>query len=149
MRMTESEYEAARMRNAPKIADSLAPVKSKGRLVARKMNKTEAEYGQRLKARPDVVWCEYEGVTLRLGFDCRYTPDFAVMLADGAIELHEAKGFMRDDALVKIKVAAAQYPFKFVLARKKAGTWEITEVRVDERPVSVVRSIDDAIKAVT
>ena len=32
----------------------------------------------------------------------------------GVLELHECKGFWRDDARVKIKVAASLYPFKFI-----------------------------------
>jgi len=105
------------------------PVKAKGALKPRKMNKTEREYGCMLEARGDVAWCEFEGVTLRLGDDCRYTPDFILMLRDGTMECHETKGFMRDDALVKIKVAAARYPFKFVLVRKTKGEWSMTEIR--------------------
>ena len=103
-------------------------VKAKGRLVARKMNKMERAYGCTLEVRPDVVWHEFEGITLRLGNDCRYTPDFSLMLRDGSIECHETKGFMRDDALVKIKVAAASYPFKFVLVKRVKGEWITQEI---------------------
>lgn len=118
------------------LAEILAPldkpyrvVKAKGGLAARKMNKLEAEYAGMLKNAADVVWSEFEGITLRLGNDCRYTSDFAIMRRDGSIEMHETKGFMRDDALVKIKVAAAQYPFKFVLVKKIKGVWSMTEIK--------------------
>jgi hypothetical protein len=40
----------------------------------------------------------YEGVTLWLAPGVRYTPDFAAFRADGVLELHELKGYMRDDA---------------------------------------------------
>ena len=42
-----------------------------------------------------------------------------VWSATGAADLTEVKGFMRDDALVKLKVAAAQFPeFRFYLWQK-------------------------------
>lgn len=80
------------------------------------MNQTEARYAQLLDLRQkagEVLWWRFEGVTLKLADDTRYTPDFVVMLADGSMECHETKGFWRDDALVKIKVAAATFPFRF------------------------------------
>jgi len=104
-------------------------VHARGSLKPRKMNKIEAAYGDLLKGRPDVVWTEFEGITLRLGDDCRYTPDWPLMLADGTLEMHETKGFMRDDALVKIKAAAARYPFRFVLVRREKSEWIHREIR--------------------
>jgi hypothetical protein len=57
------------------------------------------------------------------------TVDFAVMTASGVLEMHEVKGFMTEDANVKLKVAASQYPFVFRLVRKaKGGAWSITEI---------------------
>jgi hypothetical protein len=43
------------------------------------------------------------------------------------LEFHETKGFWRDDALVKIRAAAEQYPwFRFLAFRKlpKGGGWQ-------------------------
>jgi len=41
------------------------------------------------------------------------------------IELHETKGFMRDDAAVKLKVAADKFPeFLFVLVKKIKKQWD-------------------------
>jgi hypothetical protein len=90
------------------------------------MNGTERRYAAVLALRQqagEVIWFKFEGMTLKLADDTRYTPDFAVMLADGLIECHETKGFLRDDALVKIKVAAAQFPFKFRMFSRKRGQW--------------------------
>lgn len=88
----------------------------------RQMNKTEAAYAETLevrKLRGEITWYGYEAVTLKLADDCRYTPDFTVVTASGGIEFHEAKGFWRDDARVKIKVAAAQFPWaRFCAVRK-------------------------------
>lgn len=98
-----------------------------GRLPAGEMNQTEAAYGRLLetrKAAGEVAWYAFEGINLRLAPGTRYTPDFAVMLADGTMELHEVKGKWEDDARVKIKVAASMFPFRFVAVRKVRGAWD-------------------------
>ena len=95
------------------------------------MNKLEEAYSWALEADRRaglLTWYAYEAITLRIAHDCRYTPDFAILLADGTLEFHECKGFFRDDAKVKIKVAASMFPFKFLLVRKSGQGWEITEV---------------------
>lgn len=102
-----------------------------GRLKAGQMNKTERAYAERLeylRSIGAVAWYKFEGVKLRLADNTFYTPDFAVMLADGRMEMHEVKGHWTDDARVKIKVAADMYPFQFVALRAKSkrdgGGWE-------------------------
>lgn len=103
-----------------------------GRLKTGTMNKTEAAYAATLEARRhagDVAWYLFEGLKFRLADNTFYTPDFAVMLADGALEAHEVKGFWTDDARVKIKVAAERFPLKFVAVRaqskKAGGGWDV------------------------
>lgn len=98
------------------------------------MNKLEAAYAEVLKAREiagEVLWWKFECVTLKLAPDCRYTPDFVVMLADGSIEAHEAKGHWEDHAKVKIRLAAELFPFRFVAvkkeAKKRGGGWSEQE----------------------
>jgi len=101
-----------------------------GRLKAGVMNKTEAAYGKRLellKGAGEVLWYRFEGMKFRLADKTFYTPDFAVMLADGTMEIHEVKGFWTDDARVKIKVAAEMYPMRFLAIKKKAGGWEMED----------------------
>jgi hypothetical protein len=67
---------------------------------------------------------KFEAVKLRLADKTFYTPDFLVVLKDGSLEFHETKGFWRDDARVKIKVAAELYPmFRFAALKKKKGNW--------------------------
>jgi hypothetical protein len=56
----------------------------------------------------------------RLGDNCHYSPDFAVMLTGGRMQMHEVKGHWQDDARVKIKAAAEQYPFEFIAVRKQS-----------------------------
>ena len=105
-----------------------------GRMKAGVMNKTEAEYAQLLDARKhagEVAWWKFEGLRLRLGENCGYTPDFAVMLSNGLMECHEVKGRWLDDAKAKIKVAADLYPFRFIAVTKEAkcrgGGWKVEE----------------------
>jgi hypothetical protein len=131
MRWTEAQYEAWQARRKPPAAPLQARHFTLGRLPAGTMNKTEAAYDAHLAELQHagaILWRRFEGVKLRLADATFYTPDFAVMLADCRIELHEVKGFMRDDAAVKLKVAASLYPFRFVLVRKLGHGWERTEV---------------------
>jgi len=101
-----------------------------GRLKVGAMNKTEAAYAATLDQRRmagEVAWFKFEGIKLRLADNTFLTVDFAVMLSDGTMEMHEVKGFMFDDANVKLKVAASMYPFVFKVIRKgKGGTWSVT-----------------------
>lgn len=101
-----------------------------GRFKTGAMNKTEAAYEQVIRDAinlGDVLWYRFEGLKLRLADNTFYTPDFAVMLSNGQMECHEVKGFWQDDARVKIKVAAEQYPFRFIavkpLSKKAGGGW--------------------------
>lgn len=106
------------------------PMYALGRLKAGSMNKTEAAYDAHLAAQQhagQIQWRKFEGLKLRLADNTFYTPDFAVMAADGVIECHEVKGFWQDDARAKIKVAADLYPFRFLAVRakpkKEGGGW--------------------------
>lgn len=101
-----------------------------GRLKTGQMNNTERAYAahlERLRLTGDIEWFRFEGVKVRLADKTFYTPDFAVMSADGVIEMHEVKGFWTDDARVKIKVAADQYPFRFIafkaIPKSRGGGW--------------------------
>ena len=92
-----------------------------------RMNKTEcayADYLERLKIGGQISDWKFEALKLRLADKTFYTPDFMVVMPDGTIELREVKGFWEDDARVKIKVAAAQFPFRFIAVKKnRAGSW--------------------------
>lgn len=105
-----------------------------GRLKTGQMNKTEEAYAkhlQNLQHVGQVAWYKFEGVKLRLADNTFYSPDFAVMLASGEMEMHEVKGFWQDDARAKIKIAADLYPFRFVAvkvkAKKDGGGWAVEE----------------------
>lgn len=102
-----------------------------GRLPAGTMNRTEAAYAahlELLKASGDVLWWKFEGVKLRLAHNTFYTCDFMLLKCDGQVCMDEVKGFMTDDAAVKIKVAASIYPFQFRIIRKSGSMWKIINV---------------------
>lgn len=103
-----------------------------GRLKTGERNKTEAAYESLLKQRQmagEVAWFRFEGMKLRLADNTFYTPDFAVMLKGGMMEMHEVKGHWMDDARAKIKIAAEMYPFRFLAvmpkAKKDGGGWNV------------------------
>jgi hypothetical protein len=104
-----------------------------GRLKTGAMNKTEAAYAAHLEAIKGTViaWYRFEGMKLRLADNTFYTPDFAVLLLDGFMEMHEVKGFWQDDARAKIKIAADMYPFRFIAvtaeAKKRGGGWKVED----------------------
>jgi len=100
-----------------------------------KMNRYEEMYLEQilhpLLSSGEVSKILYEGITLKLADRLRYTPDFTVILSNGTVEFHEVKGFWKDDAKAKIKMAAAIFPARFVAAvpkiRKAGTTWTYTE----------------------
>jgi hypothetical protein len=94
------------------------------------MNKTEKHRAiqlEALKRDGQIREWWYEQITLKLGDDCRYTPDFAIVDAEGLLRFEEVKGFWRDDAKVKIRVAAKQFPSKFTALQLVKGEWKREE----------------------
>jgi hypothetical protein len=96
-------------------------------------NKLEEAYMRQLdflKTIGAVKSWKYESLKLRLAEGAWYTPDFFVELTDGVLEIHETKGFMREAAFVRLKVAAEQYPqFRFKLVKRIKGLWDIQPVK--------------------
>lgn len=80
----------------------------------------------------DIVWYAYEALKLKLAPKTHLTVDFFVMTKAGDLEAHETKGFMREDANVKLKVAAEKFPFRFLLikqrTKKDGGGFTVTQV---------------------
>lgn len=109
-----------------------------GRLKPGQMNKTEALYDLRLdglKHHGEVLWYRFEGIKLKLADNCHLTVDFAVLGADGVLEMHDVKGsphIFSDDAKAKMKIAASLYPFVFKVAyplpKKDGGGWRIETI---------------------
>lgn len=100
-------------------------------------NKTEEAFWQMQLIRKrtgEIEDCQWEPFNLRLAQNTWYRPDCLVVENDGTMTVMEVKGtFFRDDARVKVKVAARQhYYFSFVVAvGKKEGseyTWTYEEI---------------------
>lgn len=108
-----------------------------GRMKSGERNKLEAAYERHLESRKqagEVLWYKFEGMKFRLADNCFFTPDFAVLLANGEMEMHETKGaksIFQDDSKAKIKIASEMYPFRFIaifpIQKKFGGGWEFME----------------------
>lgn len=105
-----------------------------GRLKTGERNKLEASYERHLEARKqagEVLWYKFEGMKFRLADKCSYCPDFAVLLANGEVELHETKSYWVGGAKEKIKIAAELYPFRFIavyaIPKKDGGGFRYEE----------------------
>lgn len=137
---TERVFTAAEGRRA--LATGKFPVDvPAGRVKGpRGMNKLEARFVQEVlepwvKAglapgfgSGDIDRWHFEGITFKLAQRTRYTPDFFVAVDYGGGEQGflciETKGFWREDARVKIKVAAEMFPeFSFFGARRIKREW--------------------------
>jgi hypothetical protein len=88
-------------------------MKPKSISLKNKMNKTEARYSQQLefsKRAGIIIDYKFEAIKFRLADNTFYTPDFLIVMHE-SFEIHEVKGFWRDDARVKIKIAAEMFPW--------------------------------------
>jgi hypothetical protein len=111
---------------------------AKGRIKKGEMNKTEAAYDRylsALKLSGEILWHEFEAITLKLGFDTRLTVDFTVLMPDGTFEFHDTKGhekIIEEDAKVKMRIAATKFPFPFFyvfpIPEKQGGGWRKVQV---------------------
>ena len=95
-----------------------------------KMNKLEQRWANELeimKLGRLIIDYRFEPFNLRLADNTFYRIDFLVIYND-RFEIHEVKGFLRDDANVKFKVAAEQFPwFHFKMIFWKNKQWKIIE----------------------
>ncbi len=100
---------------------------------AGEMNKLEQEWAAMLELRKKtgdtrVLWWAWESVKFRIADKTYYTPDFVVMMEDGELQIHETKGFMEDDARVKVKAVAELFPMRVFVMRKVKGEWSTEEI---------------------
>ena len=128
-------------------AERKAALRARGRVRKRagEMNKTEAAFDTELRFQRScghVVWFAFEAMKFRLADNTFYTPDFAVLYGDGMLRMIDTKGttkkdgkyrpFVEEDAKIKAKIAAEQFPISFALAyrlpKKAGGEWVIEEV---------------------
>lgn len=100
------------------------------------MNKTERRYSDHLQVRKlagEIRDFWFEAFKVRLADSTFYTVDFLVILADNTVEFHEVKGFMREDAILKIKFFVETYPFSLVVVKWVNKTWESTRYQAKSR----------------
>ena len=93
-----------------------------------KLNKTERAYHEHLK-RLNYPWIGVQNLTFKLADDTRFTPDFTVVEAN-EMRCIDVKGFQREDALIKIKVAARMFPWvTFAIVKKEKDGWNTLVVK--------------------
>ena len=95
------------------------------------MNKTERAFAELLRHAGGIHQWGRESLTFRLAGRTRYTPDFAVWPYAYPLVLVEIKGrWIRDDAAVKLKVAAEMYPRCqwWLVRREGRHGWQVLEV---------------------
>lgn len=136
--MTQAQVDAhnARVARGKRVDDALiaaiTPVASHAiapSTEVSKLNKTERAYHQHLVCM-NYQWLGVQNITLKLANDCRLTPDFAYLDKDGHLVMIDVKGFQREDALIKMKVAARMFPWiRFAIVKKDASGWNYKEVK--------------------
>lgn len=98
-------------------------------------NRLEQDFLNYIRNQPGVVSVRFNSITLVLANNVRYTPDVWVVMENGEAVFYEIKGFMRDDARIKLSVAAQQYQeFQFVLVTRQRvrDPWVFTKCEVRE-----------------
>lgn len=120
------------LRPSVKVSQAFPVAKSQPRIRQNSagLNKTEQAFFDWLTVEAGPLAQVYtQAITLRIANGSRYTPDF-VARAGIRFAAYEVKGFLRDDAAVKLKVAASLYPWiKFhLVTKRKGGGWDVQEV---------------------
>lgn len=144
MRFTEEEFNQLQARQAkskspaPKQSTSKAKLHALGRKKKGEMNATEARFANYLRGLEitgEILWWRHEGIKLQLADNTTLNVDFNVMYADGLlvmIDVKGAKAIIEEDAKVKMKVAAEQFPFVFRYAfprqKKDGGGWIFEDI---------------------
>ena len=107
------------------------------------LNKLETEFLSLLERGP-FTDIESQSIKFRLAGRTWYTPDFVARETRmGNVWVFEVKGFMRDDAVVKLKVAASMYPWlTWILVTKGKLGWKFCCVTKSSGLSKVVWSPD-------
>ena len=89
------------------------------------MNKLEQAWLDKLKFGNFTDKVYVQAIKFKLCNGVTYCPDFVVVQHHGHMVCYETKGFMRDDAAIKIKMAAKEFPnFTWILVWKKDRQWK-------------------------
>lgn len=102
------------------------------RLNGKGQNKTEALFDLRLsdlKASGRIRDYGFETMKFRLAQRTWFKPDFPIILPDWSLIVAEVKGgYIRPDGMLKLKVAAEQFPVPFFLCVYADRRWTITRL---------------------
>lgn len=146
-----AERRIAQNMNAP-LPVSPPPMREEKKKLPRTANKWEMLFRDELELRRqagEVLWYAFEPIRLKLAQYTQdgkeraiwYKPDFAALVTldigytmehmDTVIEeelvFYEVKGHWREAARVRIKMAASQYPFRFVAVTREHCEWKYEE----------------------
>lgn len=138
----QARVKAGRKASKPATESSQPTGKQRLHALGRKkkgeMNASEekfARYLMGLQLAGEIVWWKHEGIKLQLADRTTLTVDFNVMFTDGLLVMFDVKGakaIIEEDAKVKMKVAAEQYPFVFRYAfpqtKAEGGGWKFEEI---------------------
>lgn len=94
-------------------------------------NGLEATFAALLEARKqagELAWYAYEPFRIRLADGCFYRPDFVTVDMEGRTEVYEVKGFMREAARLRLKIATEKLPYPFYIVLKHKGELRVTKV---------------------
>src|SRR5688500_9121738 len=117
-RLSESEVEAHNLRvragrGKPVGASESRPEGEQAQVRAVRrgvINKLESRFERDVliprKAVGEIADYKFEGLKVRLASGAYYCADFVVFLKGGGVALFEVKGFMREAAHIRLKVAA-------------------------------------------
>lgn len=103
-----------------------APRRAPGQM--NKLERRYADYLESLRMGGVVRGWWFEAISLRIGHRCHWHPDFLVQWEDGRLELHDTKGWVRDDALVKAKAVASKFPFPVFHVSWTKRAWKIKRI---------------------
>ncbi|MBP0714837.1 hypothetical protein ABXK61_16145 [Burkholderia sola] len=120
------------LESAPEPAKAGATVmRSLGHVRTRKVDAAIEAYGEllaTLRLRGDVLWFRANPIKLRLADETYYGPNFAVMVASGHLEMHHVMDAAKNEPLTTVKIAAEQFPFRFVAVhRDDSCGWKFEE----------------------
>jgi hypothetical protein len=107
------------------------------RVKRNEMSKLEIKYQQHLNEliRAGVVASfEYERNTINLAKRTTYTPDWLIQYTDGRVVYHETKGYMEEDAWIRMKIANRMQMIPiYVVTWNRAEGWVIKPVDEADR----------------
>ena len=94
-----------------------------------KLNKTERAYLRFLESlQPD--WLGVQCITLKVGHDLRYTPDFWAVDPQGLRAIDTKGPHVWEDSLIKMRICARVFPWiRFVLAKRDGLNWSHKELK--------------------